>query len=109
MLSVFAALLYSFGQSLRRHTFDRRLARRIDIEDVKGVCVIERGDELIHQVAGSRIAVGLENYVNFVEVTLLRRSQRSANLCGMMTVIIDDADVVHAAAQLEAPINSAKL
>src|SRR5689334_13148759 len=92
VLNSFATLLYSPGERFRRDTFDRRLTCCVYIKDVKRVCVIKRAGKLIHKVAGASIAVRLENNVNFVEVTLLRCSQRRANLCRMVTVIIDHTD-----------------
>src|SRR5579864_9042197 len=50
----------------------------------------------------------LEDHVNAFESALPRRSERSSNLCWMMAVIINHADIGCAAFELKTPIYTAK-
>src|SRR5262249_10232665 len=102
MASRFAAqFLDGFHNAFSSDTRNRWLAGRVDVENEDAVGVGESGAELLQQVAGAGVAVRLEDYMNTLEGALARRSQRGANLRGMMAVVVDHADVGDPTSQLE--------
>jgi hypothetical protein len=85
------------------------LARGINIQYEQRVGVREGGGELIHQVASSGVAVRLKDHVNLAIAALSGRRERCANLGGMVAIVVDDCDTSNLAAQLETPVDSAKV
>src|SRR5271166_4482141 len=67
---------------------------------------MEGSGEFLHQELCSRVAMGLKNHMNLAETALPRRGQCSADLRGMMPVVIDDGHTVRGANRLKSAINA---
>src|SRR5271166_3018180 len=67
---------------------------------------MEGSGEFLHQELCSRVAMGLKNHMNLAETALPRRGQCSADLRGMMPVVIDDGHTVRGANRLKPAINT---
>src|SRR5258706_16162688 len=89
--------MFAFGgnlasQNFGSHAFDRLFACGIDVEDEDGVGVGEGGCEIVHEIAGAGVAVGLEDYVDMMESALAGSGGRGANFGWRMAVVVNYRD-----------------
>src|SRR5258706_3953242 len=95
--------MFAFGgnlasQNFGSHAFDRLFACGIDVEDEDGVGVGEGGCEIVHEIAGAGVAVGLEDYVDMMESALAGSGEGGAGFGWWMAVILNYADAGRLAA-----------
>src|SRR5947209_9395688 len=108
MMRIFLAeALNGRSYALAANAFDGRFAGGIDVEHQNSVGVGEGGAEFFQEVAGAGVTVRLEDHVNPVEAALAGSREGGANLGGMVSVIINHADVGHAALELKPAVYSA--
>ena len=82
------------GQQLAGDARNRRLARSVDVEHQNRIGIAECVGEFIQQQLRARVAMRLKDNVDLAEATLPRRSQRGADLRGMMSVVVDHGHAV---------------
>src|SRR5260370_1030668 len=92
-----------------RHAGDGRFTGRIDIKQHKDVCLIERAAEFIPEVLGARVAMGLKEHEQAIELAAAGRFERGANLGRVMAVIIDNCNVIDYALDVKAASHTGKL
>ena len=80
-----------FVHRLPGNARDGLLARRVDVHDDDPVRLVECGEELLEQVLGARVPVGLEHADHPAAERRLGRGQCRADLGGMMAVVVHDA------------------
>src|ERR1035437_5183484 len=97
------------GQPLRRHAGDGLLAGGVDGQDDDGVCISKCATELVEEVQGARVPVGLEDDVDAPVAAFAGSGQGGANLSRMVAVVVHHGDAAHLAALLEAPVHAAKV
>src|SRR5262249_29728636 len=96
-------------QARRSDPFDGVFAGAVDIADGDDLGFVEGARKLVHQVARARESMGLERqYHAPFGKAAPRTGQRSANLCRMMAVVVDDHDAAGLAAHGEAPRHAGK-
>ena len=96
-------------QRFPRYPFNRPFAGGVDIEHEERVGVVERRSEFFHQVAGSRVAMRLEDDVNLAECALAGGRERSFDFGRMMAVVVDNADACDASPELKTAVDAAEL
>src|ERR1700686_15134 len=94
----------TLGERLAGDTLDGLLRRRINVENIHHVRLMEALGELVHQMLGASITVGLEHGVDAPEFAQLRGGKGSANLRGMVAVVVNDGDTSRLASGLESPV-----
>ena len=105
-----SSLMNPLGQNLSgSYSFDWRFTRGINVENEQTVGIVERMHKLVHERLRAGVTMRLEDDVNFAETALPRRREGGANLGRMMPVVVDHADSVNRASQLEATIHAAKV
>src|SRR6266851_4438839 len=90
------------------HARDGRFAGRIDIDQHEDVRLIERAAEFVPKVLGAGIAMGLKEDEQAIELAAAGRFERSANLDGVMTVVIDHGDFIDHALDVKAAAHAGK-
>jgi hypothetical protein len=85
---------------------DLALAGGVDLRHEQHVRVVEGGHELVPEVAGARVAVGLEDDDDPPIVNLARRSQGRADLGRVVSVVVDHVDAVGLALVFEASLDA---
>src|SRR5271168_679796 len=96
-------------QRLRGHALDRLFARRIDIQHLHRIGLIEGRRKFDQQVSRPRVAVGLKDDMQLSVATLPRRVKGRDNLRGMMPIIVNYRDLAHATPQLKTPVDATKI
>src|SRR4051794_6685366 len=96
------------GERFSGDACDGLFACGVDVEKEKRVCIAECGGEFFHEIAGASIAMRLKNDMNAFEAALPCGGESGADLCGVMSVIVNDADSANLAFELEAAIDSTK-
>src|SRR6266404_2268778 len=97
------------GKNFCRHAFNGLLAGGIDIEYEDRVGVGEGSGEVVHQIAGPRVAVRLEDDVHAMESALASGSESGANLGRMVSVVVNHADAGGLTPKLEATVHAAEV
>src|SRR5712692_5398575 len=105
---VVAESLDLFGQRAAGYSFNRILARGVNICDKQNVSAVKRASELILQVASATVSMWLKQGNN-PPAAGPRRSESSLDLRRMMAVIVDDQHAVLLAFDLEPALGPAKL
>ncbi len=82
------------GQAGSRNTGQGRFAGRVDVGDDQDVGLVERAGEPVEQIAGSRVAMGLEGHHDAAPKGALRGIEGCLDLGGMMTIVVDQRDAV---------------
>src|SRR5579872_286310 len=108
MRFMLSSSLNALGQGLSGDAFDWRFTGGINVENAKSVRIVKCVDEFIHKRLRASITMRLEYNVNLAKTALPRRRQRCPNLGRMMPVIVNHANSVSCAAQLETTIHSIK-
>src|SRR5271157_4269698 len=96
------------GQPLRRYAGDGFLAGGVDGQHDHCVRVGKCAAELVQQIPGPRVTVGLKDDEDALVSAFAGGGQGSANLRGMVTVVVYHGHAARLTAQLEAPVNTAK-
>ena len=98
----------SLSQPFAGDAFDWLLASGINVEDDERVGVAKCRREFMHEVAGTGVAVGLEDDVNLAISALASGGKRGADFGRVMAVVVDDGDASCLPAELKAAIHAAK-
>src|SRR5260370_15171499 len=89
-------------QRFAGHAWDGRFAGRIDIDQRENIGLIERAAEFVPKVLGAGIAMRLKEDEQAIELAAAGRFERGQSLDRMMTVIIDNGDVIDHALDVQA-------
>src|SRR2546428_13220110 len=81
-----------FDQGRRGYAGDRVFTRRGDVENQDIIGQVEWAGELIRQMEGAGITLGLEYCKDSSEIRSFRGSERCSNFGWVASVIIDDSD-----------------
>ena len=95
-------------QQFRSDAGKRLFAGSVDRQHEYAVRVGERSAKLVEQVAGAAIAMRLEDNVNASMTAFARGGKCSANLGGVVAVVVDHGNAARLSANLKTPINAAK-
>ncbi len=104
-----ASVADSGSQSLTRNTRYWRFTGSINIDEHQQVGPIEGDAEVIPEMLRTRVAMGLEKHQQAVEIAAASGFERGANFRWVMTIVVDDRDVVHTALYVKATPNAAKI
>ena len=96
------------GEQLRRHAGNRLLAGRVDGKHDHRIGVSKRASEFLQKIKSSGVPVRLEDNVDAPMPACARRSQRGANLRGVVAVIVHHGNAARLAALLKAAIDAAE-
>ena len=99
------ALIEALGKALAGDAVDGSFAGGIDIEHRDGVGGGEGRSELIEEQLRAGIAVRLEDDMNAAKTALASGGEGGADLGGMVAVVVDNGDAVHAALELKAAVD----
>src|SRR5688572_12296732 len=85
------------------------LAGSVDVRQQHHRGVVEGREELLKEITRPRVAVGLERHDEAAVEPGARRTERGADLLGVMPVVVDEQHALLVAAHLEAPVHAAEL
>jgi hypothetical protein len=100
---VVAVLADGLRQARGRHAGDRGFARGIDVGDNDHVGLVEGARELVEQIAGARVAVGLKGDDDAAVVGALSGVERGFDFSRMMAVVVDQRDAPRLSHDRKAP------
>src|SRR5579859_227841 len=100
-----AEIADAFCQRAAGDPFDRLLRGCINIEHVDEVRLMKALGEFIHEMLRARVPMGLEDRVNAMEFAQLRGRERSPNLSGMVSVVVDNRDAASFAPNLKPSVD----
>src|SRR5437773_11766673 len=81
-----------FAQGRRGDAGDRVFTRRVDVENQDIIGQVERAGELIRQMEGAGITMGLEYGKDTSKISIFSGSERCAKVGWVVSVIVDDGD-----------------
>ncbi len=91
-----------FCQDLGRNAFDRLFTRRVNVQYVQNIRVIERDHKIVHQFVRSRVSMGLKYDDRPLSArTVLGGGQCRDDLGRVMPVVINDRDTANLALELK--------
>src|SRR6266481_479983 len=96
-------------KSFAGHAGDGRFAGGVDVQQRKDVGLIEGAAEIVPKMLGARVAMGLKEHQQSIELAAAGGFERGTNLGGVMAVIVDHGDVIDYALDVEAAAHSGKL
>src|SRR5882724_8114874 len=90
------------------HAGDGRFAGGVDVGQYEDVGLVECTAKIIPEMLRARVAMRLKEHQQPIEFAAAGRFQRGANLDGVMTIVINDGDVIHDALDVKTAAHSGK-
>ena len=105
-LSARVPLKQALEECLAADTWNGGLTSAVHVHERDTVGVGERIAEVLGKRLSARVAVWLEQHHDTLEVEVLRRSERSSDLGGMVGVVVNHGDTVHLTDEIESAANT---
>jgi len=98
-----------FVKELGVNSLDGRFTRRIDIGYDQLVCLVETAVKILREISNAGKPMGLKNGDKPTPPATFGGAEGCFDLPGMMTVIVDDEDIIDLVTKLKSTLNALKI